>query len=148
MWATNLKVLAVVLGTIGLFTLVANTIPQVQSEVPQELTLSADVTPEQLVTAGEQIYAGSGGCTSCHGLGTRAPNLTTDNAGEGTIGARCAKRKPGMSCKDYLHESLVKPGAFVVSGFQPIMPDMSRSLSPAQIWTVVAYLESLGGEVD
>jgi mono/diheme cytochrome c family protein len=147
MWATNLKVLAVVLGTIGLFTLVANSIPQVESEVPQELTLSADVTPDQLVAAGEQIYAGAGGCTACHGLGTRAPNLLTDNAGEGAIGARCGTRKTGMSCKDYLHEAMVKPGAFVVAGFQPIMPDMSRSLSPAQVWSVVAYLESLGGEV-
>jgi mono/diheme cytochrome c family protein len=147
MWATNLKVLAVVLGTIGLFTLVANSIPQVQSEVPQELTLSADVTPDQLVAAGEQIYAGAGGCTACHGLGTRAPNLLTDNAGEGAIGARCGSRQPGVSCKNYLHEAMVKPGAFVVAGFQPIMPDMSRSLSPAQVWAVIAYLESLGGEV-
>jgi mono/diheme cytochrome c family protein len=27
------------------------------------------------------------------------------------------------------------------------MPDMSRQLSPDQIWTVVAYLQSQGGEV-
>src|SRR5690606_35167000 len=32
-------------------------------------------------------------------------------------------------------------------GYQPIMPDMSRTLSPAQIWALVAYLESQGGEV-
>ncbi|MGH7506814.1 MAG: c-type cytochrome, partial [Longimicrobiales bacterium] len=39
------------------------------------------------------------------------------------------------------------PTAYVVEGFQPIMPDMRRTLSPLQIWALVAYLESLGGEV-
>jgi mono/diheme cytochrome c family protein len=147
MWGTNLKVLAVVLVTLGVFTFLANVIPQMQSDVPQELSLSGNVTPEQLVAAGEQLFNGAGGCTACHGLGTRAPNLLTDEAGAGPIGARCAKRKPGMSCNEYLHESMVKPGAYVVAGYQPIMPDMSKSLSPAQIWSLVAFLESAGGEV-
>jgi mono/diheme cytochrome c family protein len=52
-----------------------------------------------------------------------------------------------MDCKAYLYESLVKPGAYVVKGFEPIMPDMSKQLSPDQLWTVVAYLQSQGGEV-
>ncbi|MGH2569843.1 MAG: c-type cytochrome, partial [bacterium] len=89
MWRTNLRVLAVVLGTLGVYTLIANKIPQVQSEVPQEMALGADVTPEQLVAAGERVFAGSGGCTACHGLGTRAPNLLTDDRGSGLIGERC-----------------------------------------------------------
>ncbi|MBX6362265.1 MAG: cytochrome c [Gemmatimonadetes bacterium] len=147
MGATNLRIAAVVLGTIGLYTVVCNAIPQVESEVPREMNLSGDVTPEQLVSAGEELFNGAGGCTACHGLGTRAPNLLTDEHGQGTIGARCGTRKPGMTCKDYLHESLVKPTAYVVPGYQPIMPDMSRTLSPAQIWALVAFLESQGGEV-
>src|SRR5256885_13141031 len=75
MWATNLKVVGIVLGTLALYTLIANKIPQVQSEVPQTLTLGANVTHEQLVAAGEKVFNGIGGCTTCHGLGTRAPNL-------------------------------------------------------------------------
>jgi len=148
MWATNLKVAGVVLGTLAFYTLIANSIPQLASEVPRDLTLGADVSPEQLVQAGEQVYTGSGGCTTCHGLGTRAPNLLTDDRGTGPIGARCGARQAGKSCKQYLHESLVQPAAFVVSGFEPIMPDMSRTLSPQQIWAVVAFLESHGGTVD
>ncbi len=95
MWATNLKIVGVVLGTLALYTLIANKIPQVQSEVPRALTLGADVTPEQLVQAGEQVFNGIGGCTTCHGLGTRAPNLLTDEKGAGPIGARCGKRSGG-----------------------------------------------------
>ena len=147
MWKTNLKIFGVVLGTLGVYTVLANSIPQIESEVPQELTFGADATPEQLATAGEQLYNGAGGCTACHGLGTRAPNLLTDDRGTGSIGARCSNRKPGMSCKDYLYESMVKPGTFVVEGFQPIMPDVSKTLSPAQIWSMIAFLQSNGGEI-
>jgi len=148
MWANNLRIFGVVLGTLALYTLIANKIPQVQSEVPRALSLGANVTPEQLVSAGEQLYNGAGGCTACHGLGTRAPNLLTDEKGQGAIGARCPKREAGKDCKAYLYESLTSPGTFVVTGYEPIMPDVSRTLSPQQIWALVAFLESLGGTVD
>lgn len=141
MWRTNLKVGLVVVGTLAIYTAVANMIPQVESAVPEEINLGADATPEQLVAAGEQVYGGSGGCTACHGLGTRAPDLI------GVAGSVCAERVPDQTCKEYLHESLVDPTAYVVEGFQPIMPDMSRTLSATEIWSLVAYLESQGGEV-
>src|SRR4029077_735307 len=148
MWATNLKIVGIVLGTLAVYTLIANKIPQVQSEVPQTLTLGANVTPEQLVAAGEKVFNGIGGCTTCHGLGTRAPHLLTDEQGGGPIGARCGKREAGKSCKDYLYESLDQPTAYIVKGYQPIMPVMTKQLSPAQVWSVIAFLESHGGTVD
>jgi len=147
-WATNLRIIGVVLGTLALYTLIANKIPQMQSDVPRALTLGANVTPEQLVAAGDELYHGAGGCTACHGLGTRAPNLLTDEKGQGPIGARCGKREPGKNCKAYLYESLTQPRAFVVAGYEPIMPEMSRTLSPQQIWALIAFLESQGGTVD
>lgn len=147
MWVTNLKVGAVVIGTIMVYTVLANAIPQVQSEVPEELTLGANVTPEELAVAGEEIYAGAGACTTCHGTGTRAPNLLTDEAGTGAIGARCSERVPGQTCKEYLHASMITPNEHVVEGYLPIMPDMSRTMSAPQIWALVAYLESLGGSI-
>lgn len=147
MWATNLKVLAVVVGTVGLYTLIANSIPQIQSEVPEELAFTGEVSAAQLVAAGEELYQGAGGCTACHGLGERAPNLLTDEAGQGPMGARCAQRVEGEDCKTYLHVSLIQPNDYVLAGYQPIMPDMSRTLSEPQIWALVAYLQSLGGEV-
>src|SRR6266540_1916535 len=148
MWAINLRIFGIVLGTLALYTLIANKIPQVQSEVPHALTLGANVTPEQLVTAGDELYHGAGGCTACHGLGTRAPNLLTDEKGQGPVGARCGKREPGKDCKAYLYESLTSPRAYVVAGYEPIMPDMGRTLSPQQLWALIAFLESNGGTVD
>ena len=148
MWRTNLKVIGVVLGTLALYTLIANKIPQIQSEVPQSLSFGANVTSEQLVAAGDKLFNGAGGCTACHGLGTRAPNLVTDEKGAGAIGARCGKREAGKSCKQYLFESLDNPTAYVVAGYQPIMPRMTAQLSPPQIWSIIAFLESQGGTVD
>jgi len=147
MWKTNLKVLCLALAVVGFYTMVAHVIPQLHSEVPEALALGSDVTPEALVAAGERVYQGAGGCTACHGLGTRAPNLLTDFKGQGSIGARCATRKPGMDCKAYLYESMTNPGAYVVQGFEPIMPDMRRQLTNDQIWATIAYLEQQGGEV-
>lgn len=148
MWRTNLKIVSLVAGVLALYTLVANSIPQMQSEVPQALDLSGDISPQQLAALGERIFQGAGGCTACHGLGTRAPNLLTDERGAGTIGARCGGRESGKSCKEYLYESLTEPGKFVVPGYQPIMQDMRRTLPADQIWAVIAFLESLGGTVD
>ena len=145
MWRTNLKVLVVTLLVVGFYTMIAHVIPQLESEVPEALDLGAGVSPEILVSAGERLYNGAGGCTACHGLGTRAPNLLSDHAGEGAIGARCGAR--GQDCKVYLYESMTTPGAYLVQGFENIMPDMRRQIAEDQIWALVAYLQSLGGEV-
>ena len=146
MWQTNLKILLIVLGTLGLYTWVASAIPQVASEVPEELTFSGNVTADDLVMAGEQLYNGAGTCTACHGLGTRAPNLLADHAGEGAIGQRCDNRVSGLDCKAYLRASLTEPADFVVEGF-PEMVFQARTFSDAQIWSLVAFLQAQGGEV-
>ncbi|MFQ5703855.1 MAG: c-type cytochrome [Gemmatimonadales bacterium] len=147
MWKINLKVIIVSLAVIGFYTALAHMIPQLESDVPEALDLSGDVTPEALVAAGEKVFNGAGGCKACHGLGTRAPNLLTDHAGEGPIGVRCGEREPDKDCKAYLYEALTDPGAFVVAGFGNIMPDMRRQLPIDQIWAAIAFLQSQGGEV-
>jgi mono/diheme cytochrome c family protein len=147
MFATNLKIALVVVLTLAAYSLVANMIPQIESEVPVELDLSGDVSPAQLAAAGEAIYVGAGGCTACHGLRTRAPNLLRSEAGLGPIGARCADREQGVDCKSYLYASLTEPGRYLVEGYAAIMPDARRTLSQDQIWALVAFLQSQGGEV-
>jgi mono/diheme cytochrome c family protein len=146
MWIKNLKVFAVAVVVLGFYTTIAHIIPQIPSEVPKALDPSA-MSQDELVAAGEKIFNGSGGCTACHGLGTRAPNLLTDEKGEGQIGARCGKREPGKDCKAYLYESLTEPQEYVVKGYGPIMPDMRRTLDASQIWATIAFLESQGGDV-
>src|SRR5262245_13390073 len=132
----------------GLYSGFANWIPQIESKPPQELSLEGgNVTPAQLVKAGEEIYKTKGTCEVCHRIGqkgTRAPDL----AG---VGARAAKTKPGTTGKQYLIESLINPGAFVVEGYPPIMPAVDKppiALNRSELWALTAFLESLGGTVD
>jgi cytochrome c2 len=83
----------------------------------------------------------------CHRIGqkgTRAPDL----AG---VGGRAGKTKPGTTGKQYLIESLIHPGMFVVEGYPPIMPAVDKppiSLNRSELWALTAFLESLGGTVD
>ena len=141
MWKANFKILMTVVMTLGVFTVVSNIIPQVRSAVPELIVINADMTPVELAAIGENVYLGVGGCTACHGLGTRAPDLL------GVAGTVCTTRDPELTCKEYLYESLVDPLAMIVEGFQPIMLDQSRTLGQPELWTLVAYLESQGGEI-
>ena len=142
----TIKVAVFALAVIGFFVTFANSIPQIESRPPQSVTLSMDMTPQQLAAAGKDIVDTKGGCLTCHGLGspgTRAPDLQG-------VGARSATRKPGFSSEQYLHESLIDPCAYVVEGYQCIMPPMNKppaSLNDAEIAAVIAWLQSLGGEI-
>ena len=136
------------IAVMGGYTYFANSIPQIESKPPQELSLEGgNVTPAQLVKAGEEIYKTKGTCEICHRIGqkgTRAPDL----AG---VGGRAAKTKPGMTAKAYLLESLLHPQAFVVEGYPPIMPAVDKppiALNRSEVWALTAFLESLGGNVD
>lgn len=144
----GLKVGVFAVAVMGGYSWFANSIPQIESKPPQELSLEGgNVTPAQLVKAGEEIYHTKGTCEICHRIGqkgTRAPDL----AG---VGARAAKTKPGMSAKAYLLESLINPSAFIVEGYPPIMPAVDKppiALNRSEVWALVAFLESLGGTVD
>ncbi len=142
-----MKVGVFALVVMGAYSYYANSIPQIQSKPPEDLSLEGgNVTPEQLVKAGEGIFKGKGTCEVCHRIGqkgTRAPDL----AG---IGAAAAKRKPGMGARAYLVESLVEPGAYLVEGYPNIMPKVDRppiALNRSELWALTAFLESLGGTV-
>lgn len=141
------KVAVFALAVMGAYTYYANSIPQIQSMPPEDLSLEGgNVTPKQLVRAGEKIFKEKGTCEICHRIGqvgARAPDL-------GKVAAGAATRKPGMSAKAYLIESLLDPGAYVVEGYPNIMPKVDRppiALNRSEIWAVVGFLESLGGTV-
>jgi mono/diheme cytochrome c family protein len=144
----GLKVALVAIGVMGVYSGYANLIPQIESKPPQELSLEGgNVTPAQLVKAGEEIYKTKGTCEICHRIGqkgTRAPDL----AG---VGSRAAKTKPGMSAKAYIIESLLHPTAYIVEGYPPIMPAVDKppiGLNRSELWALTAFLQSQGGTVD
>lgn len=142
-----LKVGAFALAIMGSYSWYANSIPQIESRPPEDLSLEGgNVTPDQLVAAGEKIFREKGQCTTCHGIGR--PGRGPDLAG---VGGRAGSRKPGTKATAYLVDSLLNPSAFVVEGFPNIMPNVSKppiGLNRSELWATAAFLQSLGGTVD
>ena len=143
--SSSLKVAGFIVLTVVLIAGFASLIPQLESPAPEELQITGDLAGAELATVGEDVFNSTGaGCLACHGLGAeglRAPDL----AG---IGSAAGERAAGSSAEDYIRESLVDPCAFVVSGYDCIMPQtLEQTLGPAKITALIAFLQSLGGEV-
>ncbi|MDR4496791.1 MAG: c-type cytochrome [Candidatus Scalindua sp.] len=106
------------------------------------------VNPE----AGEQIFWGDGQCSTCHSIGsqgsaTRGPN----QEGLAAKAEERAKERGLSSGLEYLIESIVTPGEYVVQGFDNIMPKVYEApilLGREQIMAVLSYLQTLGGDAD
>ena len=92
------------------------------------------------VARGRQVYRALN-CGSCH-----EPNLFGQHIGPPLdhVGSVAATRRPGMSAGDYLRESIIDPGAYVVPGYTDSMPrGLERSLSQEDLDALIAYLLSL-----
>lgn len=127
---------------------------------PVAAVTPGNITPE----AGEAVFWGKGKCSTCHAVGTRGNSIRGPNQGDKgplglPIGVRAEERAKERSkatgkpytASEYLVESLVDPGAYVVQGFKNEMPNPLRPpirLSADEARAVIAYLQSLGGQVD
>lgn len=127
----------------------------------ERTSAAVDISPE----GGETIYWGKGRCFTCHSVGGQGSAVRGPNHGQFgekfllPMGARAAERAKERSEKegteftavDYIIESMASPGAYVVKGYKNEMavvyaPPISLSLK--EIKAVVAYLMSLGGDLD
>lgn len=142
---TTLKISIFVVAVVGLIAGFASLIPQLESPAPESLEISGELSGADLAEVGRSVFeSAEAGCLSCHGLGRpglRAPDL----AG---MGSRAAERIPNKSAEEYIRESLVTPCAYVVEGFDCIMPQtLQQTLGPAKITALIAFLQSQGGEI-
>ena len=147
---TFLKVLAFNGLIILFFWYVGNSIPQQRKDPPKDADLSADMTTEAFVAAGEEIFYGKGTCALCHTIGEkgeRCPNL----AGIGPLAdervQEASYQGDATDGPEYMVESLHNPAVYVVDGYQPTMPALGRQLNDLEMVAVVAFLQSLGGQV-
>ena len=134
-------------GGIGQFWLT-----QSEEHPPPELEIAVDTDTDTLVGMGETLLKTKGGCLLCHKITEQGNNRGPDLRG---VGGRAATRQPGLDAATYLTQSLVEPAAYVVEEFAAaggvsIMPAADRppaDMSPTELKALVAYLQSLGGEV-
>lgn len=156
-----LKVLGFCLFLILVFTLVANTLPQIEGEAPveKELDIGA-LTMDSFVALGEELFSGKGTCTLCHKpppLG-RAPDVQAINMVEVSIQHLADSRYQGEAkdAEAYIRESLLEPSIYVVKGWgqkgsndtvspMPAVNKAPIELSEVEIDAVIAYLQSKDG---
>ncbi len=89
------------------------------------------------VARGRQVYRKLD-CGRCHVIdgegGRLGPDLTH-------IGIAAADRVPDQSTDDYIRASILTPGAYVVPGWNDVMPrGLARRLSPSDLDALVLYL--------
>lgn len=99
------------------------------------------------VDAGKQLLAqgsigSQAGCMTCHSL---EPGVTLVGPSLARIGAEAGSRVSGLSAEEYVRQSILEPGDYVVEGFGGgIMPGgYGIELTDEQVDDLVAYLLSL-----
>jgi cytochrome c oxidase subunit 2 len=106
-----------------------------------------DTSQKTPPASGEQLFV-ERQCATCHKTGAeqgRCPNLV------GLFGQRVqlATGEQVVAGDAYLRESILRPAAKVVAGYQPVMPPYENQLSEEDILELIAYIKSLhsaGGE--
>ncbi|MBI2195385.1 MAG: c-type cytochrome [Planctomycetes bacterium] len=111
--------------------------------------------------AGKDLFWGKGTCSNCHKVGSQGSNTRCPDLGD--IGRRAAARAVEVNKKRqaegktadyngnrYLIESVADPRAYVVEGYQPIMPKVYETvpLNRKEILSILSYLQLEGGEED
>jgi putative heme-binding domain-containing protein len=160
MTATVARLFAFLLVVLGTYLWIGYSITELTGS-GSRTSAAVDISPE----GGEVIYWGKGRCFTCHSVGGQGSAVRGPNHGQFgekfllPMGARAVERAKERSEKegveytavDYIVESLASPGAYVVKGYKNEMavvyaPPISLSLK--EIKAVVAYLMSLGGDLD
>ena len=147
-WDKLMRLATFALAVIWSYALLGNLIPQ-SSSGPAVAVGDIERTPEAFVAAGKSIFYGKGKCSTCHVIGASATTpRCPDLSGIGIVGGR---RREGMSAREYLVEALYLPEVYLVKGYGNIMPPAWKAplaLSPLEIETLIAFLQSQGGEPD
>lgn len=131
------------------------TIKPAPPPVEEKLDLGA-MTMDQFIALGGKIYNGKGTCTLCHNSMGRAPMLDTIGAKADEHMKDARYKGTAKTVEEYIHEAMVKPSAYVVSGFgkagtndtESPMPDVTGGgigLNEAELAAVIAYLQDSGG---
>jgi mono/diheme cytochrome c family protein len=108
------------------------------------IALAASVACEEAparepVARGRQIFRQLD-CGRCHFIDGEGGRIGPDLSHIGTV---AAKRREGYTADGYIRESIVDPGAYIVPGYNDVMPrGLARNLSPSDLDALIAYLAS------
>ncbi|MES9856878.1 MAG: cytochrome C [Sedimenticola sp.] len=148
-------------GLTLVFTLVANLLPQVEGEAPQESKVDlSTLTMDDFVAMGEDLFNNKGTCTLCHKAAPlgRAPDIQGFNLVAKSTERLADERYKGgaTDTAGYIMESMVDPSAYVVTGWgkkgsndtASPMPAVDKApilLSAMEMDAIIAYMQSKDG---
>jgi len=147
--ASFVRVIGFVAIVLGLFTLVALSVPQMASLPPVEekFDIATVKTQTDMATIGQKIFFSKGQCALCHTIGPSESARCPDLKG---IGAKLSR--------EFLFESLTQPQAYiyldyrhegVAKEYPARMPYINKNpigLSRNEILSVIAFLQQMSGE--
>ena len=91
------------------------------------------------VARGRQVYRKLD-CGRCHAIDGQGGRIGPDLEHIGTV---AGERGSALDPEGYIRESVVSPGAYVVPGYNDVMPrGLARNLSETDIEALVRYLKA------
>lgn len=144
-----LRVLGFVAMVLGVFSLIALSVPQMASLPPavETFDLASVKSPDDLASIGQKIFFSKGQCALCHSIGPSESARCPDLNG---IGAKLSA--------EFIYESLTQPQAYIYLDFRhdgipkeypAQMPHIDQDpigLSNQEIYSVIAFLQKMSGE--
>jgi mono/diheme cytochrome c family protein len=144
------KAAATACGFLIAFAFLAFQVPQTASLAPKHETFDASLikTQTDLVKMGQKLFFSKGQCALCHSIGPSEAARCPDLKG---IGAKLTR--------EFLYESLTQPQAYTYLDYRhdgppkqypARMPHINKppvGLSEPELLAVIAFVQSLGGEV-
>jgi mono/diheme cytochrome c family protein len=86
---------------------------------------------------GRQLF-GRLDCARCHVIDGQGGRLGPDLS---HIGSEAAERRAGTPAADYIRESIESPGAYIVPGYNDVMPrGLARRLSQGDLEALLLFL--------
>ncbi len=147
--ARFVRVVGFVAIVLGLFSLIALSVPQMASLPPAEekFDVANIKTPADMAAIGQKIFFSKGQCALCHSIGPSESARCPDLKG---IGAKLTR--------EFIYESLTQPQAYVYLDYRhegppkeypARMPHINKNpiaLTNNEILSVIAFLQQMSGE--
>lgn len=91
------------------------------------------------LTLGQTVFTDN--CAICH---ANTPDTVIRGPSLHGIAERASQRVAGQDTRTYVYNSLMRPGDFLVEGFEDIMPaTLTKDLTGEELDAVVAYILTL-----
>ena len=96
-------------------------------------------TPNALVIQGQKVF--NARCATCHAL---VPDTIIIGPSLSGIATRAETRVPGMSADEYILLSILRPGDYIVEGFNNVMiTNFAKELTNEDMNALVAFMMTL-----